>query len=118
MFANLVRLFRYRGLIQSLVARELKARYRGSVHDDEVARRMGYRAALVPGAFLFGHFSRVAIEAWGLDWAALGLAAAIPAVVIYNVLSRGINEYKAQLRAASAQVLLMLSRDLDTRQQA
>ncbi|MCC7643920.1 MULTISPECIES: tonB-system energizer ExbB [unclassified Janthinobacterium] len=49
---------------------------------------------------------------------ALGLVAAIPAVVIYNVLSRGINEYKAQLRAASAQVLLMLSRDLDTRQQA
>ena len=49
---------------------------------------------------------------------ALGLVAAIPAVVIYNVLSRGINQYKAQLRAASAQVLLMLSRDLDTRQQA
>ena len=31
MFANLADLFRYRGLIQSLVARELKARYRGSV---------------------------------------------------------------------------------------
>ena len=31
MFSNLARLFRYRGLIQSLVARELKARYRGSV---------------------------------------------------------------------------------------
>ncbi|WP_219114810.1 tonB-system energizer ExbB [Janthinobacterium sp. UMAB-56] len=49
---------------------------------------------------------------------ALGLVAAIPAVVIYNVLSRGINQYKAQLRAASAQVLLMLSRELDTRKQA
>jgi lipopolysaccharide transport system permease protein len=31
MLRNLVRLGRYRGLIQSLVARELKARYRGSV---------------------------------------------------------------------------------------
>jgi ABC-type polysaccharide/polyol phosphate export permease len=31
MFANLAKLFRFRGLIQSLVARELKARYRGSV---------------------------------------------------------------------------------------
>ena len=31
MFRNLARLVRYRGLIQSLVARELKARYRGSV---------------------------------------------------------------------------------------
>ena len=31
MFSNLAQLVRYRGLIQSLVARELKARYRGSV---------------------------------------------------------------------------------------
>ncbi len=31
MFRNLAALFRYRGLIQSLVSRELKARYRGSV---------------------------------------------------------------------------------------
>ena len=30
MLSNLANLFRYRGLIQSLVARELKARYRGS----------------------------------------------------------------------------------------
>ena len=31
MLHNLAQLFRYRGLIQSLVSRELKARYRGSV---------------------------------------------------------------------------------------
>ncbi|HEX2344746.1 MAG TPA: ABC transporter permease [Vicinamibacterales bacterium] len=31
MLRNLAQLFRYRGLVQSLVARELKARYRGSV---------------------------------------------------------------------------------------
>ena len=31
MFRNLAQLLRYRALIQSLVARELKARYRGSV---------------------------------------------------------------------------------------
>jgi ABC-type polysaccharide/polyol phosphate export permease len=31
LFSNLASLFRYRGLIQSLVARDLKARYRGSV---------------------------------------------------------------------------------------
>src|SRR5919206_3296635 len=31
MRSNLAQLFRYRGLISSLVARELKARYRGSV---------------------------------------------------------------------------------------
>ncbi|HCR00645.1 MAG TPA: ABC transporter permease, partial [Acidobacteria bacterium] len=31
MLSNLRQLFRYRGLVQILVARELKARYRGSV---------------------------------------------------------------------------------------
>src|SRR5712671_8241499 len=31
MLSNLANLVRYRGLVQSLVARELKARYRGSV---------------------------------------------------------------------------------------
>jgi ABC-type polysaccharide/polyol phosphate export permease len=31
LFSNLARLIRYRGLVQSLVARELKARYRGSI---------------------------------------------------------------------------------------
>lgn len=45
---------------------------------------------------------------------AAGLVAAIPAVVIYNLFSRNINHYKAQLRAASSLALLMLSRDLDT----
>jgi biopolymer transport protein ExbB len=47
---------------------------------------------------------------------AAGLVAAIPAVIIYNLFSRGINHYKALLKDASAQVLLMLSRDLDVPQ--
>ncbi|MGA8136756.1 MAG: tonB-system energizer ExbB [Pseudomonas gingeri] len=44
---------------------------------------------------------------------ALGLVAAIPAVVIYNVFARSIAGYKAQVFDASAQVLLLVSRDLD-----
>ena len=44
---------------------------------------------------------------------ALGLVAAIPAVVIYNVFARSISGYKAQVADASAQVLLLVSRDLD-----
>jgi biopolymer transport protein ExbB len=44
---------------------------------------------------------------------ALGLVAAIPAVVIYNVFARSITGYKAQVSDASAQVLLLVSRDLD-----
>lgn len=47
-------------------------RYKGSIHDDAVARARGYRAALVPGAFVYGHVSRIAIEAWGEAWAQIG----------------------------------------------
>ncbi|MDI2141241.1 MULTISPECIES: tonB-system energizer ExbB [unclassified Pseudomonas] len=44
---------------------------------------------------------------------ALGLVAAIPAVVIYNVFARSIAGYKAQVSDASAEVLLLVSRELD-----
>jgi biopolymer transport protein ExbB len=42
---------------------------------------------------------------------ALGLVAAIPAVVIYNHLARSTSAYRALLGDAAAQVMLMISRD-------
>lgn len=59
-------------------------RYKGSVHDDDVARRMGYRAALVPGAFLYGHFSRIAVDLWGLPWIEGGAMGASFRRPVYN----------------------------------
>ena len=44
---------------------------------------------------------------------AFGLAAAIPAVVIYNVFARQIAGYRALLGDASAEVMRLASRDLD-----
>ncbi|MFJ5375607.1 tol-pal system-associated acyl-CoA thioesterase [Pectobacterium versatile] len=44
---------------------------------------------------------------------AIGLVAAIPAVVIYNVFARAIAGYKAMVGDVAAQVLLLQSRDLD-----
>ena len=44
---------------------------------------------------------------------AIGLFAAIPAVVIYNIFARMIASYKAFLGDVAAQVLLLQSRDLD-----
>jgi biopolymer transport protein ExbB len=44
---------------------------------------------------------------------AFGLAAAIPAVVIYNVFARQITGYRALLGDASAEVMRLVSRDLD-----
>jgi biopolymer transport protein ExbB len=46
---------------------------------------------------------------------ALGLVAAIPAVVIYNHLGRSIGAYRALLGDASVQVMLLISREGDCR---
>ncbi|TCT03490.1 tonB-system energizer ExbB [Aquabacter spiritensis] len=47
---------------------------------------------------------------------AIGLVAAIPAVIIYNVFARAIANYKASLADASAEAMRHLSRDLDRNQ--
>ncbi len=44
---------------------------------------------------------------------AIGLVAAIPAVVIYNVFARMIANYKASLGDVAAQIMLLQSRDID-----
>jgi biopolymer transport protein ExbB len=44
---------------------------------------------------------------------AVGLFAAIPAVIIYNQFARSIGTYRALLGDASAAVLRLVSRDLD-----
>ena len=63
------------------------------------------------------HATNLAIVAPGIAEAllatALGLAAAIPAVLIYNVFSRSIAGYRASFADAAAEVLRMVSRDLD-----
>ena len=63
------------------------------------------------------HTTNLAVVAPGIAEAllatALGLAAAIPAVVIYNVFARSIAGYRALLGDASAEVLRIVSRDLD-----
>ena len=63
------------------------------------------------------HTTNLAVVAPGIAEAllatALGLAAAIPAVVIYNLFSRSIAGYRALFADAAAEVLRLVSRDLD-----
>jgi biopolymer transport protein ExbB len=63
------------------------------------------------------HTTNLAVVAPGIAEAllatALGLAAAIPAVVIYNLFARQITSYRATLSDTSAEVLRLVSRDLD-----
>lgn len=84
-------------------------RYKGTVHDDEVARRMGYRAALIPGAFLYGHFSRVAVDLWGRDWIERGAIGATFRRPIYNGDEVGVTV--APAAAGSRLALAMLDPD-------
>ncbi len=63
------------------------------------------------------HTTNLAVVAPGIAEAllatAFGLVAAIPAVMIYNVLARATMHYRAMLGDASAQVMRLVSRDLD-----
>jgi len=66
------------------------------------------------------HTTSLAVVAPGIAEAllatALGLVAAIPAVVIYNHLVRSIANYRALLGDASAQLMLLVSRQRDHRE--
>jgi biopolymer transport protein ExbB len=63
------------------------------------------------------HTTNLAVVAPGIAEAllatALGLVAAIPAVVMYNMFSRWIAGYRALHADASAEILRLISRDLD-----
>jgi biopolymer transport protein ExbB len=63
------------------------------------------------------HTTNLAVVAPGIAEAllatAMGLVAAIPAVMIYNAFARAVTGYRAQLGDASAEVLRHISRDLD-----
>jgi biopolymer transport protein ExbB len=68
------------------------------------------------------HTTNLAVVAPGIAEAllatALGLVAAIPAVMIYNVLARSTAQYRALIGDAAAQVMKLVSRDLDRARQA
>jgi biopolymer transport protein ExbB len=64
------------------------------------------------------HTTNLAVVAPGIAQAllatAFGLIAAIPAVIIYNMLARQTANYRTLLGDASAQILRLVSRDLDS----
>ena len=63
------------------------------------------------------HTTNLAVVAPGIAEAllatALGLVPAIPAVIIYNLLARITAQYRALLGDGSAQVMKLVSRDLE-----
>jgi len=84
-------------------------RYKGSIHDDVVARARGYKAALIPGAFIYGHVSRLALQAWGKDWTLSGGMGTQFRRPVYNgdhlTLRAGLLEGDARMRRANVSIV-------------
>ena len=56
----------------NLVAFNTATASANKIHDDEVARRFGFRGGLVPGVDVYAYLTHPPAEAWGLDWLARG----------------------------------------------
>jgi biopolymer transport protein ExbB len=119
--------------IKERVAWQFERIEAAAVH--RIGRGMGVLAtvgAVAPFVGLFGtvwgimnsfigishaHTTNLAVVAPGIAEAllatAFGLAAAIPAVVIYNAFARATGSYRAALADSSVAILRLLSRDLD-----
>ncbi|HEY5646716.1 MAG TPA: hypothetical protein VIS76_12275 [Pseudomonadales bacterium] len=53
-----------------VVARNYSESHENRIHSDEVARKYGFRGALVPGVAVFGHLTRPLVERFGERWLA------------------------------------------------
>ena len=51
-----------------VVARNYSEASENRIHSDEIARRYGFRGALVPGVAVYGHLTRPLVECYGEDW--------------------------------------------------
>jgi hypothetical protein len=56
----------------TLVAFNTATASANKIHDDEVARRFGFRGGLVPGVDVYAYLCHPPVEAWGLDWLVRG----------------------------------------------
>jgi hypothetical protein len=52
----------------SVVAFNTATASTNKIHDDEVARRFGFRGGLVPGVDVYAYLCHPPVAAWGLDW--------------------------------------------------
>lgn len=56
----------------TLVAFNTATASANKIHDDEVARRFGFRGGLVPGVDVYAYLCHPPVEAWGLGWLVRG----------------------------------------------
>lgn len=55
-------------------ARNLSHASENKIHDDDVARRFGFRGGLVPGVEVYAYMTHLPAARWGVDWLERGTA--------------------------------------------
>src|SRR5436190_6744758 len=55
-----------------VVAHNIDPMSDNKIHDDDVARQLGFSGALVPGVELFAYLTHPLVEAWGTDFLGRG----------------------------------------------
>lgn len=55
-------------------ARNLSHASENRIHDDDVARRFGFRGALVPGVEVYAYMAHLPVGRWGVEWLERGTA--------------------------------------------
>ena len=51
-----------------VTARNFSDAHENRIHSDDVARKLGFEGALVPGVAVFGHLTHPIVERFGADW--------------------------------------------------
>lgn len=65
-------------------ARNLFSDSTNRIHDDAVARQHGFARALVAGVTIYGYLTRLAVDAWGIEWLRRGTATVRFARPVYD----------------------------------
>ena len=54
--------------VYQVIARNFSAAHENKIHSDEIARKYGFRGALVPGVAVYGHLTHPLVEGFGEQW--------------------------------------------------
>jgi hypothetical protein len=61
-------------MARDVVAFNLAAASENKIHDDAVARRLGYHGGLVPGVAVYAYMAHMPVKRWGRAWLENGIA--------------------------------------------
>ena len=73
---------------RDVVAFNLAAASENKIHDDAVARRLGYHGGLVPGVAVYAYMAHMPVKRWGRAWLENGIAECRLRKPVYDQVAR------------------------------